>query len=102
MMVPLTMRDIFPTFLPVRFRMDKLTVGSPTGDIVPKRKSNPCPHNQPPKESIHNRIIGQSNHWHKLDKEGTHRHRDKGENSKLMANLIPSDDHQREVDGIKG
>ena len=68
-------------------------IGSPTGDIVAKRKSNPCPHYNSPKESIHNRIIGQGNHWHKLDKEGTHRHRDKGENSKLMTNLIPSDDH---------
>ena len=94
MMVPLTMREILPTFLARSLSNGQTdNIGSPTGDIVPKRKSDSCPHNNPPKESIHNRIIGQSNHWHKLDKEGTHRHRDKGENSKLMANLIPGDDH---------
>ena len=68
-------------------------IGSPTGDIIPKGKTNPCPHNYTPKQGVHDRVIGERNYWDKLDKEGTHGHRDKGENGKLMANLIPGNDH---------
>ena len=37
-----------------------------------------------------------------LNKEGTHRNRNKGKDGKFMANLIPSHNHQRDIDGIKG
>ena len=36
-----------------------------------------------------------------LNKEGTHRNRNKGKDGKFMANLIPSHNHQRDIDGIK-
>ena len=94
MMVPLTMREILPTFLPVRFRMVKLTISVPPLEILFRRaKPIPVPITTPPKQGVHDRVIGERNYWDKLDKEGTHGHRDKGENGKLMANLIPGDDH---------
>ena len=73
-----------------------------TGDIVAKSKTNPQAHDNTPKKGIDNRILRQGCHRDELDKEGTHGHRDKGKNSKLMANLIPSQDHQRKINGVKG
>ena len=77
-------------------------IRSPTGNIIPKSKTNPCSHDNPTKQGIHDRIVGQRNHWHELNKEGTHRNRNKGKDGKFMANLIPSHNHQRDIDGIKG
>ena len=44
----------------------------------------------------------QDDHWHKLDKERAHGYRDKGKNRELMSNLVPSQNHERNIDGIKG
>ena len=38
----------------------------------------------------------------KLDKEGTHGYCDEGKDGELMANLIPSQDHQRKINGVEG
>lgn len=55
-----------------------------------------------PQKGIDNGILRQGRHRDKLDKEGTHGYRYKGKDGELMPNLIPSQDHQREINGIEG
>ena len=55
----------------------------------------------PPKKGIDNGILRQGRHRDKLDKEGTHGYRYKGKDRELMPNLIPSQDHQRKINGIE-
>ena len=76
-------------------------VRPPTGNVIPKSKTNPCSHDHTSKEGIHNGIVCQGNYRDKLNKEGTHRDCDKGKNGKFMTNLIPSYNHQGNINGIK-
>ena len=73
-----------------------------TGDIVAKSKANPQAHYNTPKKGIDDGILCQGHNWYNLDKEGTHGYCDKGKDCKLMPNLIPSQNHQRKIDSIKG
>ena len=92
------------TDIPPRFLANGQTdnIRPTTGDIVSKSKTNPQAHDNAPKKGIDNRILRQGRHRHKLDKEGTHGYRDEGKDGELMPNLIPSQDHQRKINGVKG
>ena len=102
MMVPFTKKEILPTFLPVFFRMVRLTISVPPLEILLRSaKPIPKPMTTPPKRAL---MMGSSvkvTNWHKLDKEGTHGYCDKGKDCELMPNLIPSQDHQRKINGIE-
>lgn len=76
---------------------------SPTaGNAGLKGKANPRSHDHTAEKGVDNRIISQGHFWHKLDKERAHRNRDKGENGKLMPNLVPGQNHQRNINSVKG
>ena len=71
-------------------------------NIVTECKTNPQAHDNTPKKGIDDGILCQRHNGHKLDKKGTHGYCDKGKDRKFMSNLIPSQDHQREINGVKG
>ena len=101
-MVPLTKKEILPTFFLSVSNRQTDNIRSPLEMLFRRAKPIPVPMTTPPNRGIHDRIVGQRNHWHELNKEGTHRNRNKGKDGKFMANLIPSHNHQRDIDGIKG
>ena len=75
---------------------------SPTaGNAGLKGKANPRAHNHTTEKGVDNRIISQGHFRHKLDKKRAHGHRDKSKNGKLMPNLVPGQNHQRNIDGVK-
>ena len=71
------------------------------GNTGLKGKANPCSHDHTAEKGVDNRIISQGHFRHKLDKERAHRNRDKGKNGKLMPNLVPGQDHEWNIDGVK-
>ena len=102
-MVPLTKKEILPTFSSCFLSNGQTDdICTSARNIVTERKTNPQAHDNTPKKGIDNGILRQGRHRDKLDKEGTHGYRDKGKDGELMANLIPSQDHQRKINGVEG